>query len=262
MEEARKSGAGDPPIARSDAADPAALDPETSAELALAGFFAELLLFELDEPRRAALLEPEIAAALLDLEVDAAPLASVPLDELAAAYLQAFVQPERGGPPVQSLWTEGSFEGDAAVALRQLAEASGADFDRDAARGAPVDHLGCILSLWVELVPVWPEAARRIEEQHLAWALRPLGAVAAGSPDTRAASGGSEAESAQASSAAGVQDDPFTIARRFYGQVARALGRFLQGFVARTAALHEDEARSSEACGLGSERVGLSAERW
>ena len=53
---------------------------------------------------------------------------------------------------VQSLWTEGSYEGDSAVAVSKLAQAARFDFDRGSAHGAPKDHLGSILLLWAALI--------------------------------------------------------------------------------------------------------------
>ena len=39
----------------------------------------------------------------------------------------------------------------------------------DAARNAPVDHLGCLLTLWAELHERDTKAAARFARQHLAW---------------------------------------------------------------------------------------------
>lgn len=148
---------------------------------ATARLFGRLFLFELDEDTRVQLVEPEFAAALGQVGISVAPLeAPDALDALAVEFFEAFVQPQEGGPPVQSLWTEGSYEGDAAASVRRLAEAVGVEFDRAAARGAPHDHLGCLLLLWAETREARPDVAERLEAEHLAWARAPLGRLAAG----------------------------------------------------------------------------------
>ena len=100
------------------------------------------------------------------------------LDELAAEFFAAFVQPADSAPPVQSLWMQGTYEGRSAGVVRELARAAGVEFDRTAARGAPVDHLGAILLLWCEARELRPEVADRLEAEHMEWALRPLAHVA------------------------------------------------------------------------------------
>ena len=147
---------------------------------AVARLFGRLLLFEIDERMRSELTQPEVAAALLELGVDTDVLNGADLDALACEYLEIFVQPEEGGPLVQSLWTEGSYEGEAAVAIRKLAEVGAVEFDRDAARGASHDHLGSILWLWAELRLETPELAQHLVQQHLTWAGTPLRRIAEG----------------------------------------------------------------------------------
>ena len=147
---------------------------------AVARLFGRLLLFEIDERMRSELTQPEVAAALQELGVDTGMLIGADLDELACEFLETFVQPEEGGPLVQSLWTEGSYEGDAAVAIRKLAEVGAVEFDRAAARGASHDHLGSILWLWAELRLETPELAAHLVQQHLTWAGAPLRRIAEG----------------------------------------------------------------------------------
>ena len=147
---------------------------ETEDLAAVARLFGRLLLRELDEPLRATLVEEPLAGALSACGLDVGRLHGADLDGLAAEYLERFVRPATGGPLVQSLWTQGTYEGDAAVAARKLAEAAALDFDKEAARGAPVDHLGSLLLLWATSLERQPEVARRIEEEHLAWAVAPL----------------------------------------------------------------------------------------
>lgn len=151
--------------------------------VALAGaarLFGDLLLRELDGDSVAALREPAALGLLEQLGVDV-PDATGPamLDELAAEYHATFLAPTGGGaPPVASLWTEGRFEGDVAARVRQLAEAAALDFGRDAARGAPVDHLGVLLHLWAACHDRSPWVSEEIARDHLAWAEAPLGQAA------------------------------------------------------------------------------------
>ena len=199
----------------------AGLAPEPEALNACARLFARLLLFELDRAGWEELRGPELREALAGLGVPwPERFGRGEADRLAVHFLECFLRPETGGPPVQSLWTEGTYEGRAAVAVRKLAEAAGIDFDRGAARGASHDHLGSILLLWAEVdsaaragtaapgpagAEVCREVAARLERDHLRWALEPLGQVAG-----RAAGAESEDELA-----------------RFYPGVARACGRLI-----------------------------------
>ena len=169
----------------------------------VARLFGRLLLHEVDEGMRAELCAPELSAALSSVGVDTGLLVEADLDQLAAEFLEAFLQPAEGGPLVQSLWTQGNYEADCAVTVRKLAEAAGVDFDRQAARGAPQDHLGCILLLWAEVREPATAVAERLEQEHLAWALAPLARIAAG--------------------------------EGFYAGVARAVGAFLRELTAEKA---------------------------
>ncbi len=92
------------------------------------------------------------------------------LEELAAAYFAAFVDPERGPPPVQSVVSGGGYEGPPAAAIRALATQLGLDRDTAAARGAPPDHLGSELELWAEIAERMPAQAPAFAAAHLAWA--------------------------------------------------------------------------------------------
>lgn len=99
------------------------------------------------------------------------------LDERAADYHDLFLSPQ-GGPLVQSLWTEGRYEGTPAARIRQLAASAGLELDGEAARGAAPDHLGCILRLWCATREAQPEVAGELCEHHLSWSLRPLERIA------------------------------------------------------------------------------------
>lgn len=154
-------------------------DDREEALRATARLFGQLFLFELDEETRAQLVAPEFAQALEQVGISVAPLEEPePLEQLAVEYFEAIVQPKLGGPPVQSLWGEGTYEGQSAVAVRKLAVAAGVEFDRGAARGAPHDHLGCLLLLWAETKGTRPDVAERIEADHLDWARVPLSGLA------------------------------------------------------------------------------------
>ena len=79
----------------------------------------------------------------------------------------------------RSLWVDGQYEGDRAVALRRVAKAAGCEFQRDAALGAPADHIGCLLLLWCACVDSKPDLAELIAHEHLDWVDRALRATAA-----------------------------------------------------------------------------------
>jgi len=70
---------------------------------------------------------------------------------------------------VQSLWQGGQYDGDPAVAVRAIAAAAAREL-APGSRGAAPDHLGCILTLWADLVEERPELAARLQQDHLAWA--------------------------------------------------------------------------------------------
>ena len=167
---------------------------DDAAMVETARFLGRLLLHEVNEELRGAMVQPDLASALAEMGIDVSDLPST--DELAAEFMETFIHPPEGGPPVQSLWQYGTYEGDCAVTIRKLAEVAGVEFDRAMARGAPNDHLGCILLLWASVRSHAPEVAERLEEEHMAWALGPLGKIA-------------ERES-------------------FYGAVSRATGSFIR----------------------------------
>jgi TorA maturation chaperone TorD len=141
-----------------------------------ARLLGRLLVRELDDATLVELTEPAIAAALADLGIHL-PAASA-LPQLAADYFDLFVRPASGLPPVQSLWREGQYDGQAAIAVRAIAAAAGREL-AEGARGAPPDHLGCILLLWAELCDERPELAVRLAQDHMAWGERALQAAAA-----------------------------------------------------------------------------------
>ena len=144
-------------------------------ELALvARLLGRLLLRELDVDTIVALRHPALAAALDEVGLPVPELAAV--ETLATEYFERFLHPAAGLPPVQSLWQEGRYDGDAAVAIRALAAAAALEL-APGARGAAPDHLGCILLLWADLVEPRPELARRVLRDHLAWAVRALAPV-------------------------------------------------------------------------------------
>ncbi len=143
--------------------------------VALANLLGNLLLLEVDAALLGQLREPAIAAALAEWGISLPTPDEEPvwIEDRAAEYHDLFLRPE-AGPLVQSLWTQGRYEGDAAVRVRALAEAAGAGFDARAARGAPVDHLGSLLLFWAACEGRVQPIADEIARQHLAWALPAL----------------------------------------------------------------------------------------
>lgn len=99
------------------------------------------------------------------------------LEDRGAEFHDLFLRPEPG-PLVQSLWTQGRYEGDSTVRVRQLAEHAGLDHQRGPARGAAVDHLGSLLLLWAATVEHAPPVADEIVREHLAWSRAPLRRIA------------------------------------------------------------------------------------
>lgn len=152
--------------------------PATSERAALraaAELCGRLLLRELGPADLALLRTPDVAAACaeLGLAVPAGDDAQV-LDELAADHFDTFLAPASGGPPVESLWRGGAYEGGPAAEMRRLAESAALTFDRDLARGAPPDHLGSQLCLWAQADESAPEVAAHLGEHHLAWGIEAL----------------------------------------------------------------------------------------
>lgn len=153
---------------------------EERALVALTRWVGETLLRELDAGALAGLREPSVATALgaHGLELPSEADEGAWLDERAADFHDLFLSPT-GAPLVQSLWQEGRYEGGAAARVRQLAESLGLSLDREAARGAAPDHLGCILLLWTEARGRAPEHEQALVQDHLRWALAPLGRLQA-----------------------------------------------------------------------------------
>ncbi|MFT5733216.1 MAG: TorA maturation chaperone TorD [Planctomycetota bacterium] len=149
--------------------------------VALAGaarLFGDLLLHEVTVESLRAMQEPGPLALLASVGV-VVPDASDPsqefLDELASEYHAALLAPTGGGaPPVASLWIEGRFEGQIVSRLRVLATSAALEFGSEAARGAPVDHLGVLLHLWAASTERAPWVADEIAAEHLAWTHAPL----------------------------------------------------------------------------------------
>ncbi len=145
---------------------------------AVADFLGRLLLREVDAAEISRLGRPELAPSLdgLGIELPAQEEQDAWIEERAADFHELFLRPETG-PLVQSLWTEGRYEGDSAVRVRQLAEAADATFDSAAARGAAIDHLGSLLLLWSATDGRAQPVADELVAHHLTWSLTPLGHV-------------------------------------------------------------------------------------
>ena len=146
----------------------------------LADFLGHVLLRELGAEELAFMRSAEVAGVLAELGVELPTLEEEAqwLEERGADYHDLFLRPE-AGPLVQSLWTQGRYEGDATVRVRQLAEEAAVDFQPEAARGAAVDHLGSLLLLWSKTADRAPEIANEIAKSHLQWAQIPLKTIAA-----------------------------------------------------------------------------------
>jgi TorA maturation chaperone TorD len=141
-----------------------------------ARLFGRLLLRELDEATLAHLRQPEVASALAELGVvvPAGGADSDVIEEMAAEYCACFLVGPGHVPLVQSVWEQGANDQQSGLALSELARSAGLSFDREQARSAPVDHLGCILLLWAKLADDWPEASEYVIRRHLPWAQAPL----------------------------------------------------------------------------------------
>lgn len=151
----------------------------TVAQVAVGRLLSQLLLREPDAALLGELRAPEVSAGLGELGVELPPFVSADadrawLEERGAEYLDRWLRPERGGPPVQSLWSGGQYEGDPAVALRRWTEAVGLRYDAEVARGAPIDHLGSSIALWCLAAEHSAEHAEALRVQHLEWGRRPL----------------------------------------------------------------------------------------
>ncbi|MHC4937140.1 MAG: molecular chaperone TorD family protein [Planctomycetota bacterium] len=129
-----------------------------------------LLLRELDAATLASLetLRPELEA------IGLSPPETDDLEELAAQYYAAFLDPAAGVPLVQSLHEGDGYEGEAARSVRAIAEAAGLELDTEQPRGAPQDHLGLELLLWSELAERDGAAAGEFARRHLSWAVAVL----------------------------------------------------------------------------------------
>ncbi len=137
-----------------------------------------LLVREIDEELVSSLAEPSLRDSLMEFGLDVSSLTAEQREILKSDYFAALVSPKEYPPPVQSLWQEGRYEGDAAASVRKVAEAMGVELDHEVARGAPPDHLGVELLLWAELAER-SSSAQEFANQHLLWAKPALDALAA-----------------------------------------------------------------------------------
>ena len=146
---------------------------ERAAFQRVARLLGEFFVREADEP----LLDRcrgEVGEALRHLGLPVPEPAEAVLEALAEEYFRFFLNPALYTPLVQSLQEEGRFEGEAARSLKQLLERLPLEFDRDAARGTPIDSLAAELLCWAELIELDPELANQFVERHLRWAIGPL----------------------------------------------------------------------------------------
>jgi TorA maturation chaperone TorD len=124
-----------------------------------------LLLRELDAATLASLetLRPALEA------IGLSPPETDDLEELAAQYYAAFLDPTAGVPLVQSLHEGDGYEGEAARSVRAIADAAGLELDSELSHGSPADHLGVQLLLWADLATRDEEAAQEFTRRHLRW---------------------------------------------------------------------------------------------
>lgn len=148
---------------------------ERVALRAVAELLGSVLLRELEPAdlanMRAAGLASSLSACGIELPIPE--FEASWLEERAAEYHDLFLRPETG-PLVQSLWTQGRYEGDATVRVRELAELAAVEYQSEPARGAAVDHLGSLLLLWSACDARSPAVAEEIVREHLDWAFPPL----------------------------------------------------------------------------------------
>ncbi|MFK7741513.1 MAG: molecular chaperone [Planctomycetota bacterium] len=142
-------------------------DSSTETLAATARLFGRLLVRELDAQTLEELQQSDVRNALAEVGIDV-PQAEQ-LDELAHDWLSCFLHPESMTPPVHSLYRHGSYDGDAAAAVRGIASTAGLEQAAGARNAAP-DHIGSILVLWAELTEQRPDLARLLAEQHTEWA--------------------------------------------------------------------------------------------
>lgn len=140
-----------------------------------ARLIGRLLVREIDAGMLAELTRGDVRDAIAGIGIDLP--ASADFDALANEYFEALLHPTDGFPPVQSLWQVGQYDGDSAVSVRSIAAAAAREI-APGARGAPPDHLGCILLLWAELFRERPELADRLRRDHLRWAIHALAPLA------------------------------------------------------------------------------------
>ncbi|QDV08813.1 Chaperone protein TorD [Planctomycetes bacterium Poly30] len=154
------------------------MSQEVASLAGAARLFGDLLLHELTPESLRALREPGPSELLRSVGVDVPVGADATpefLDELAAQYHAALLAPTGGGaPPVASLWIEGRYEGHIVARIRELAKSAALDFGPEAARGAPVDHLGALLHLWAASVERAPWVSDELAKEHLGWTNAPL----------------------------------------------------------------------------------------
>lgn len=155
---------------------------ELAAMTHMAQLFGDLLLFEIDRQMAKQLTTGPVAQMMKELGLRLPPgLANDnrARNELSADFHEAMLQPQTGesglvGPLVQSLYTEGSYEGQAKRDVLALAEAANFTFDDERSRQMPPDHLGCLLLFWAEARPISAELGQALEQRHFPWALEPL----------------------------------------------------------------------------------------
>ena len=160
---------------------PNGLPSDTS--LASAGTYrllSRLWLREVDQELATLLNAEPLRSAYLDVGGTLPPTTDVPLEFLAQDYCQLFVGPRNHLPPVQSVWSTGTFQSEAADSMQTYLQI----LLGDANEHPIVDHLGVqlsVMAMLLEYVGAAPNQhdlrtietiAARFFAEHLTWPSR------------------------------------------------------------------------------------------
>lgn len=121
------------------------LEP-TLARAGVYGFFSGVLLREFNEYSLAELKSPRWRKALLEHGID---LPDTPelMEELAIDYCRIFIGPGKFCPPIQSVWTNGQFQGHVVDSMREFLDIVSVDHD------CPVkDHAGLQMEVMAKIL--------------------------------------------------------------------------------------------------------------
>lgn len=137
---------------------------------------SRLWLREVDQELTTLLNAEPLRSAYLDVGGTLPPTRNAPLDFLAQDFCQLFIGPQNHLPPVQSVWTSGTFQSDTADSMRIYLQIL-----RDGNEHSIVDHLGVQLYVMAtvlehaataeqdEVRQTIASIATRFFAEHLAW---------------------------------------------------------------------------------------------